>query len=677
MARNLMGCTTADVAVSASNGAVQPGSGPWPVYTTGPYRDTSVAITDLTDMDGTPITQVTFGADGVLRYFSPDGDTRTHWLDVGQGLRIAVRPVSIVGNTGLTPDLSIGTVTTGTAAATLTGTTDEPVLNLVLPAGPPGAIPEGAVLSAAATDNTDQTAVLQAELNSLQASGGGTLVLPRGTIRIDGVITIPNNGVTPVPRQAPLRIVGQGEHSPVRSSTPLTGSGTVLDIKGTDTYGKIKSNGMGVLELSRVTLRDTSGGSTPFVYTTNTTLRIYDCAFLGSKTTSSCNQDAIVCGGTQHVEGSAGWDEGFQGYGSIIAGNFFGGIRRAVYGRVYFNANVIRDNTVWITCGSNLSDGAAFELDGVAPASAVGNVFTGNLIEMLGYKHAFKFVAADQNTVAFNNLYDHAPGYSISGVLFTDTARNNMVWEGFRIGSLPAVTDQGSGTGNSVWMIGGNQRSLIDTPAKFTNSQYPVEFVAAKSTGLASSNTTMPLLDLQPTFADTPETKSVIRALRSATAPTNPGTIIFSLLQRGDVVIGGALAGSVTFQDAAGTVLGGFSTLGSRWSQAGAGRNVRIDTGNPGGNLDVWSGAGLRVFDAGGTVQRVKIGGGADQVVLGPDASNQAIVKRAAHGITDVGKLAVGNAAAATTPGSVVKKIEVFDAAGASLGFVPVYSSIT
>lgn len=44
--------------------------------------------------------------------------------------------------------------------------------------------------------------------------------------------------------------------------------------------------------------------------------------------------------------------------------------------------------------------------------------------------------------------------------------------------------------------------------------------------------------------------------------------------------------------------------------------------------------------------------------------------------ITTTG-LGVGNAAAATTPGSCVKKIEVFDGAGASLGYLPVYSSIT
>ncbi|MDQ2732707.1 MAG: hypothetical protein M3Y56_13700, partial [Armatimonadota bacterium] len=41
------------------------------------------------------------------------------------------------------------------------------------------------------------------------------------------------------------------------------------------------------------------------------------------------------------------------------------------------------------------------------------------------------------------------------------------------------------------------------------------------------------------------------------------------------------------------------------------------------------------------------------------------------------GGIGVGNSAAATTPGAVVKKIQVFDATGSSLGYLPVYSSIT
>ena len=42
-----------------------------------------------------------------------------------------------------------------------------------------------------------------------------------------------------------------------------------------------------------------------------------------------------------------------------------------------------------------------------------------------------------------------------------------------------------------------------------------------------------------------------------------------------------------------------------------------------------------------------------------------------------VGNIGVGNSAAATTPGSVVKKIEIFDASGTSLGFIAVYDAIS
>lgn len=44
---------------------------------------------------------------------------------------------------------------------------------------------------------------------------------------------------------------------------------------------------------------------------------------------------------------------------------------------------------------------------------------------------------------------------------------------------------------------------------------------------------------------------------------------------------------------------------------------------------------------------------------------------------TATGGLGVGNSASATTPGSVTKKIEVFNAAGASLGYLAVYDAIT
>ena len=63
------------------------------------------------------------------------------------------------------------------------------------------------------------------------------------------------------------------------------------------------------------------------------------------------------------------------------------------------------------------------------------------------------------------------------------------------------------------------------------------------------------------------------------------------------------------------------------------------------------------------------------------EASGVVLDGKLANGVRlDAGKLGVGNAASATTisaPGTVVKKIEVFDASGTSLGFVPVYASIT
>jgi hypothetical protein len=72
-------------------------------------------------------------------------------------------------------------------------------------------------------------------------------------------------------------------------------------------------------------------------------------------------------------------------------------------------------------------------------------------------------------------------------------------------------------------------------------------------------------------------------------------------------------------------------------------------------------------------------------VAWGPGtAAADVTLKRSATGIlqasgklTAVGGLGVGNSAAATTPGSVVKKIQVFDASGTSLGFIPVYNTIT
>lgn len=79
-------------------------------------------------------------------------------------------------------------------------------------------------------------------------------------------------------------------------------------------------------------------------------------------------------------------------------------------------------------------------------------------------------------------------------------------------------------------------------------------------------------------------------------------------------------------------------------------------------------------FEAAGTTVRPRVGASGDDLVLGA-GSAQAKVSPA--GVLSAPKLGAGNAAVASTPGSVVRKLEVFDQSGASLGFLAVYGSIS
>jgi hypothetical protein len=107
----------------------------------------------------------------------------------------------------------------------------------------------------------------------------------------------------------------------------------------------------------------------------------------------------------------------------------------------------------------------------------------------------------------------------------------------------------------------------------------------------------------------------------------------------------------------------------------------------------------LRLGDLGGAPQInidgqdgvAKIGAAVELAWTATDATgtSDATIGRLAAGVAKIGNgssgygaLAVTNlrattTASATTPGSVVKKWEIFDAAGASLGFIPIYSAIT
>ncbi|MEZ5119651.1 MAG: hypothetical protein R2686_07085 [Candidatus Nanopelagicales bacterium] len=184
MARNMYGATSADFTIT-SGGRVIPGT----VLTIWDARTGGTQITDLLDVDSVACTTVTSAADGSVVYYGPNNDKTVHWADSGQGSRIAIRPVDITGDP---PVLSIGTVTTGAAAANLTGTSESPVLNLTLPtAGANGvdtaAIQAQAVTSAKIADGT----IVNADVNASAAiavsklAGHATSTTDNALVRFD------------------------------------------------------------------------------------------------------------------------------------------------------------------------------------------------------------------------------------------------------------------------------------------------------------------------------------------------------------------------------------------------------------------------------------------------------------------------------------------------------------
>ena len=106
--------------------------------------------------DGRSVTGVTMGADYKLTFTFSDGATWT-------------TPSSVRGETGATPRFTIGTVSTldpdQSATASITGTAEDPVLNLGIPKGQPGATDAGGV--SYDDSETYQSGTVGAELSDL------------------------------------------------------------------------------------------------------------------------------------------------------------------------------------------------------------------------------------------------------------------------------------------------------------------------------------------------------------------------------------------------------------------------------------------------------------------------------------------------------------------------------
>lgn len=249
---------------------------------------------------------------------------------------------------------------------------------------------------------TDATAVLNTALAALYAAGGGTLEFPTGTILIAGQVVLPNNGGggggSGAQKQPPMMWRGTGAHASGQNESG-TGGTRLLCTYDSASYNAAKfvTRGLGQWAIEDITFQDTTtNADTPFIYTTNTTVKTNRCAFLGASVGAACQQDAIVLGGTIKPI-STGYndpDSAFQGYGTVIANSYFNGIRRAVYGRSYCNQVQVIHNMFDKNCGSNLPGGAPVEFDGsldLGLGSNDGDYCTNPLV-MGNYMHAIYYV---------------------------------------------------------------------------------------------------------------------------------------------------------------------------------------------------------------------------------------------------------------------------------------------
>ncbi len=285
------------------------------------------------------------------------------------------------------------------------------------------------------TGATNSNAAWLACIAAWYAGGGGTIQVPKGSIRITVQTVIPSgnpsgNGML---RQPPLKIVGMGGHASGQKSRGSGGTRLILDWQAPGSPAnsrdaKIVTYGSGLLVFRDIVLMDDYVGSTtPFVYTTGTTLKTDDTvAIIGAGPGGlDCAQDAFVLGGTLKFEPAPVYpavpnygspDAPFQGYGSSFKGTYFNFIRRVVYGRSYTNQVIIDGCFFEKDCGTNIVGGAAIELDGTLSANHPGdpvasNVIVHNYIEVNNYYYGVKLRRGANNFIAFNGFEDAEPQF--------------------------------------------------------------------------------------------------------------------------------------------------------------------------------------------------------------------------------------------------------------------------
>lgn len=260
---------------------------------------------------------------------------------------------------------------------------------------------------------TEDSLAFQSALQYLFDSGGGALYVPEGIYLVSSQLILPFSGDGSLAYQSKhIKIIGDGNFANSTAGNldyPTYGSIIKLNYSGSKSYLAL-ALGTGSLTIEGITFWTTQANK-EILKIIATRSQISNCSFVGSNAGTSASNDAIILGGNyanEHYGQPANTDSsGFQGYGTTLSNNYFYKIRRGFLLQTYANGIQIVNNTFWSTCGSNIDSVGAIELNGQSLGYSVGNVISGNLIELSsGYRYGIKLNFGINNQIINNNIFD-------------------------------------------------------------------------------------------------------------------------------------------------------------------------------------------------------------------------------------------------------------------------------
>jgi hypothetical protein len=267
------------------------------------------------------------------------------------------------------------------------------------------------------------------------------------------------------------------------SSEPLGGTilkfydsdPVVADGNGHTPQAYFDIRGRGTVETDSFTMLNSSTSSTvPFIRTTTPVPFIHNCAFFGrtGRTGTSCDQDAIVVGGTTRVT-SMGDNGCYFGYGGSVKDCYFNRVRECVRLNTNVNSFVTECNTVGLLCGGGASDAAMVGNSGtetggiLADSICYANTFRKNIIEMVGYKYGIDLRNYAAGNKSFDNDFWDAAAYSPAYCHKISSTNASFIEQGTFTDSCTFVSD--GGFVNNWTRVGGTTNRLFALTLSGTN----------------------------------------------------------------------------------------------------------------------------------------------------------------------------------------------------------------